>query len=89
MAIDGKYGIVTLQHGDIGEDEPVIVFRARDVLVPALLDAYSVLCKGAGSPERHLALIEKTKTEVVSWQTRHPNHARIPTSESSRAWMPA
>ena len=30
MGIDAKYGRVTTERGDIGEDEPVVVFRAQD-----------------------------------------------------------
>lgn len=37
MAVDGKYGRVTLEHGDIGEDEQVVVFRAQDSLLPKVL----------------------------------------------------
>lgn len=37
MAIDLKYGRVTLENADIGEDEPVVVFRARDALLPKVL----------------------------------------------------
>ncbi|HEY5484425.1 MAG TPA: hypothetical protein VIK31_11555 [Propionibacteriaceae bacterium] len=36
---DSTYGKVTTEHGTIGADEPVIVFRAKDKLLPALLDA--------------------------------------------------
>jgi hypothetical protein len=37
MAVDKKYGRVTLENGSIGEDEPVVVFRAQDVVLPRLL----------------------------------------------------
>jgi hypothetical protein len=85
MAIDGKYGRVTLEHGTIGEDEPVIVFRARDKLLPEVLDAYYDVCLRRSSPSRHLDLILETRDVVVDWQAK--NGSRIPTSEASREWM--
>lgn len=36
MAVDRKYGRVTLERGTIGEDEPVVVFRAQDKMLPEL-----------------------------------------------------
>lgn len=85
MAIDNKYGRVTLEHGDIGEDEPVIVFRARDEALPALLYVYRQLCANAGSPERHLELVDETREKIVAWQ--RANGAKTPDSEASREWM--
>ena len=85
MAVDGKYGRVTLEHGTIGEDEPVVVFRARDALLPKLLGYYWNFCKAAGSPQRHLDMISKRIDEIDAWQDTH--ETKVPDSESSRAWM--
>ena len=85
MAIDGKYGRVTLEHGTIGEDEPVVVFRAQDSLLPSLLDYYADLCAENGSPERHIRLVEGALETVRAWQASNPT--KTPDSESSRAWM--
>lgn len=87
MAIDGKYGRVTLQHGDIGEDEPVIVFRAKDALLPKVLMYYHLFCLKAGSPERHLSLIMRTLRQVQEWQSLPANGTKVPDSENSRTWM--
>lgn len=70
MGIDGKYGRVTLEHSTIGEDEPVVVFRAQDRLLPDVLTMYALLCKAAGSPERHLDLINQSSLVVQEWQAR-------------------
>jgi hypothetical protein len=35
VAVDRKYGRVTTERGTIGEDEPVIVFRAQSSSWPA------------------------------------------------------
>ena len=87
MGVDGKYGKVTVEHGDIGEDEPVIVFRARDMAVPPLLDWYFGYCEELGSPERHLDLVNATYWTMKKWQEANPDKVRVPTSESSREWM--
>lgn len=87
MAIDSKYGRVTLEHGDVGEEEPVVVFRARDSLLPKILAYYHYLCIGAESPMRHLNLILKTRDTVMGWQRRHWAATRVPTSDNSRMWM--
>jgi hypothetical protein len=54
MAIDTKYGRVTTERGTIGEDEPVVVFRAQDELLPKVLAYYHQLCLEEGSPRHHL-----------------------------------
>jgi hypothetical protein len=86
MGYEGKYGKVTTEHGSIPDDEPVILFRARDALTPPLLDSYYALCKAAGSPQRHLDMIETTRLAFVEWQEK--NGSRVPASEGSRAWLP-
>jgi hypothetical protein len=78
MAIDGKYGRVTLERGTIGEDEPVVVFRAQDATLPALLAWYRAQCERAGSPARHLASIDDDAAGVIAWQAGH--HTQVPQS---------
>jgi hypothetical protein len=85
MAIDRKYGRVTLEHGNIGEDEPVIVFRAKDALLPKVLSYYALFCLKAGSPRRHLTLILDSIDQVKEWQKT--NGSKTPDSEASREWM--
>jgi hypothetical protein len=80
LAQDRKYGKVTLEHGDIGEDEPVFVFRAQDKLLPAVLAAYESLCADAGSPQHHLDLIRSQEAVIRQWQRDHPS--RTPNSDS-------
>lgn len=85
MAIDAKYGRVTLEHGSIGEDEPVVVFRATDKLLPKVLAYYNTWCLLAGSPKRHLDLIFLSLQKVLEWQKTNPT--RVPNSEASAEWM--
>lgn len=80
MAIDRKYGRVTTERGTIGEDEPVVVFRAQDKMLPKLLKIYRFLCELGGSPDHHLAAIDDAATYVKAWQLS--NGAKVPTSDS-------
>jgi hypothetical protein len=79
MAIDGKYGRVVTARGDIGKDEPVVVFRAQDKLLPHLLRVYRQLCLDAGSPELHLRAIDDTLANVEGWQST--NYTQVPQSK--------
>lgn len=79
MAKDLKYGNVTLERGTIGEDEPVVVFRAQDSLLPELLENYIHMCKREGSPERHINKIIAAQSFVQEWQEN--NSVKIPTSD--------
>jgi hypothetical protein len=81
MAYDRKYGKVILEHGTIGEDEPVVVFRAQDKILPKLLAYYHLFCLKEGSPRRHLNIILNTKEVIEEWQSN--NITKTPTSESS------
>jgi hypothetical protein len=82
MGIDRKYGKVTTEFGNIGETEPVVVFRAQDKILPKLLAYYHLFCLKAGSPRRHLDIILNTLAVIEDWQNRHST--KIPTSESSK-----
>lgn len=78
MGIDRKYGRVTLEHGAIADDEPVVVFRAQDALLSDLLTVYVEMCRNAGSPQRHLDGIAVARDDVVEWQGTH--RTQIPRS---------
>lgn len=87
MGFDRKYGQVTTEFGDIPAEEPVIVFRARDVITPELLLNYLNLCIIHESPQRHLDLIQGTIQLFKAWQEDNPDKVKIPDSERSRAWL--
>jgi len=79
MAIDNKYGRVHLERGTIGDDEPVVVFRAQDGMLPYLLTSYRTLCELADSPARHLDGIDAARERVVAWQRE--NYSQTPQSD--------
>jgi hypothetical protein len=80
MAIDSKYGRVQLERGTIGEDEPVVVFRAQDKLLLEVLRAYRARCVAVLAPMRHLESIDEAAASVAKWQRDHPT--QIPQSAS-------
>ena len=83
MAVDIKYGRVETERGDIGDDEPVIVFRAQDALLPKVLMYYHLFCLKAGSPRHHLDGVLDALDNVRDWQADH--HTQIPRSDSLKA----
>ena len=86
MPHDNKYGHVQIEHGShIPDDEPGVWFRAKDVLTPAVLEHYLWLCHKAGSPQRHLDMVEKAIALIKNWQLTHL--VKVPDSESSKAWL--
>jgi len=78
MAIDLKYGKVTLERGSIGEDEPVVVLRATDKLVPKLLAYYRLFCWKAGSPQTHLDQIDRSIKAIEIWQLESRDRVKVP-----------
>lgn len=53
------------------DNEPVVVFRAKDQLLPDVLINYHDLCMKAGSPKVHLDLILESEKKVEQWQGEH------------------
>ena len=82
MGYDWKYGQVNLERGTVGEDEPVVVFRAQDTLLPKLLRVYQLMCEIAGSPQHHLDLIHQSAMRVKLWQESH--ETKVPESANHK-----
>lgn len=81
MPRDLKYGQVTLENQrNIADDEPVFVFRAQDVMLPAILGVYYELCLLNGSPGNHLQGIERARATIEEWQSL--NETQVPTSSN-------
>ncbi len=89
MGYDGKYGKITTEHGSIPDDEPVMVFRARDRLTPALIEHYAVMCQQAGSPAFHVDLVHAAADRFLEWQEQHPGMTRVPDSAAHRERLEA
>jgi hypothetical protein len=78
VAIDNKYGRVMTEHGNIGEDEPVFVFRAQDNLLSEILRYYTQLCWESGCPSNHLDSIDASVERIKAWQAS--NYTQTPES---------
>jgi hypothetical protein len=80
--IDGKYQttgeLQKLDGTPIPADEPLILFRGKDKLLPTLLREYIRLCEQADSPERQIQLVEKLVGEIEVWQASHPDKVKVP-----------
>lgn len=84
MGYDEKYGKVTVEWGDTPEDEPVIAFRGKDVLVPELLRHYHKLCVSEGSPQEHSDRVLKLAENIEKWQYYDNNKGRVRIPDSKR-----
>ena len=73
--IGGKYqtsgDLTKLDGTPIPDDEPVLLFRAKDALLPKLLEHYLELCMEAGSPEEHLSDLREQIDLIRDWQGAH------------------
>jgi hypothetical protein len=80
--IDSKYkttgDLMKLDGTPIPEDEPLMLFRAQDRLLPELLDFYVTLRKKAGSSAAGITALQKHVDTVKRWQKDHPERTRIP-----------
>ena len=87
MGIDGKYGHVEFPDHDwvtIGEDEPVIVFRAQDNHATEVIKFYRKLCVSSEAPQHHLDLIDRTLKTFKDW--KQDNTVKDP---DSNTWLKA
>ena len=78
MGIDVKYGRVTTERGHIPDDEPVVVFRAQDRLLPSVLREYRFCCVMADVSAQHLAEVDAALAAVDHWQSLHPTKTPDP-----------
>lgn len=78
MAVDDKYGRFTPERGSIGKDEPVVVFRGKDRLLPELLAVYERMCEHEGADEHSVRVIAQRRQEIVAWQAAHPRQVKTP-----------
>lgn len=84
MGYDRKYGKITTEFGNIGEDEPVVVFRAQDITLPSVLLKAANRAMQFGSPSRHVEILLNTFKTVTLWQYENQDKVKIPSSESSK-----
>ena len=80
MAIEYKYGKVTTEYGNIGEEESVVIFRGRDKYLQGVLEYYYTDCYINDCSDFHLDLIKSTIDKIKEWQK--VNGTQQPASKS-------
>lgn len=80
MGYDSKYGNIKTQHEEIPDDEPVIMFRARDKLAVDIIGYYLFRSIQAGSSRGHLKVVMGSLEEFRYWQEQHPDELKLPES---------
>lgn len=65
-------------------DEPVVLFRAQDRHLPAVLEHYQQLC--TTSEEEHRRAIQLRLDEVVTWQQCNPLRVKTPDTILDEHW---
>ena len=80
--IDDKYqtngDITKLDGAPVPEDEPLILFRAKDKLLVKMLDYYQKLCRDAGSPESQTKTLQSRIDTIKAWQANHQDKLKVP-----------
>lgn len=74
MAIDQKYGKVSFEFGNVGEDEPVFVIRGRDILGIAALNAYRDIATMHKCPTSLFDSVHDAIDAFAEW----PGEKRLP-----------
>lgn len=80
--IDGKYqtsGDITKLDGTLVPiDEPLIMFRGKDKLLPELLQHYQQQCQQAGSPAGQVESLQELIDTITEWQANNQDKLKIP-----------
>ena len=80
--IDGKYktdGNITKMDGTpIPDDEPLILFRAKDKLLPQVIENYKKLCQDAGCQPQQVESLGPLVQQVKDWQTANAGKVKLP-----------
>ncbi len=80
--IDGKYktdsDITKLDGTPIPDDEPIILFRAKDKLTPQMLEAYKKLCLDAGCQPGQIESLDPMIEKFKNWQAANPDKVKLP-----------
>lgn len=83
-AVDTETGsIINRQSGEpIPEDEPLMLFRGKDIRVPSMLVAYMAECLDP----MHREAVARRMVEILRWQRTHPTRTKEPDTELTDDW---
>ena len=77
MIVDRKYsGVLTKADGSVVNDW--IVFRAKDALVPTMIEFYITQCRDAGCSEEHVAGMTALLHRIRAYQAKFPDMVKTP-----------
>jgi hypothetical protein len=85
---NSKYGRIVAEYKEFGEDEPVFLLRAQDLLAPNAVEAYANLVR-ASSVYKTDARDAETLRELADecenvaagmrvWQSNNPDSVKLP-----------
>lgn len=79
--IDSKHktsGDLTKNDGTpIPEDEPLVLFRGHDKVLPDLLEHYNQLCQENGSPPAQIEAMDQLIAKIKQWQADNPDKVKV------------
>lgn len=78
FSIDGDRVVNTVSGQAIPEDEPVFLFRARDMLGLQTLVVYEGLCRMNGCEPSHLAGVAGAIARFEKFMNEHPDRMKMP-----------
>lgn len=78
--MDQKYGgsVYKIANGEVVPPDEWIVFRAKDLAVPYMLEAYAVRCSHLGCNPDHMKAISDLKMRVLEFQRQYPERCKVP-----------
>jgi hypothetical protein len=60
------------------DNEPIIIFRAKDGLTRDLLTKYIADCIANNCPQKHIAEMVNIREDFVNWQNNHEGKVELP-----------
>lgn len=60
------------------DDEPIMLFRGKDALLPEVMEHYIQLRRQRGQSSAALAELQAYADELTAWQASHPDRLKYP-----------
>lgn len=90
-AVDAETGQIVNRQTvkEIPDDEPVMLFRAQDLLLPNMLANYFLsipVDDGNNANRVHRLAVAKRLDEICDWQAKNPHRVKMPDTTIDRNW---
>ena len=79
-----KFKAVSNKSKKVYTEKNAIVFLAKDILLPALLDKYLELCQFAEVDSRQIEGVKLLKERVEKWQVKNEKKVHVPDIEEGK-----